>query len=201
MDRPQKEGVVLFIAITTCWRKSDGLLPGLRDLFVLKEHRSTKHNHHPQLLSVVPGEVLTSFVRAAQNMGLDLREDASGAFVAGLSEVDVRLSRTLACGWRPDWQQNKEKNFLNMNSSRSHAILSVRVRRAQGRSTLVGFCDLAGSERLSRGGTKKHHGRERQHQPEYLESCYCYDQAQHASARRTRDLFLSGQQTHTWPTL
>ena len=140
--------------------KSDGLaFQALRDLFVLKEHLVEQNITITLSFCQLYLEKFYDLFREGEpgNMGLDLREDASGAaFVAGLSEVGVETFED-ACLWVETGLSSRirRKTFLNMNSSRSHAILSVRVRRAQGRSTLVRFCDLAGSERLSRGASTK----------------------------------------------
>lgn len=136
--------------------KSDGLaFQALRDLFSLKERLIEQNITITLSFCQLYQEKFYDLFQEGTSVGLSLRENASGTFVEGLKEASVQTAGD-ACLLVETGLSNriKRKTSQNVNSSRSHAILSIRVRRAQGRPTLLRFCDLAGSERLKPSAKK-----------------------------------------------
>jgi len=91
---------------------------------------------------------------------LDLREDpVSGSYVAGIREVQAEsVQEVMDLLQHGNQRRTTEPTAMNVTSSRSHAVLQVRVERRQGNAanpsagTLMGklsMIDLAGSERAA----------------------------------------------------
>ena len=85
---------------------------------------------------------------------LDLREDpVTGSYVAGITEIQAEsVQEVMDLLQHGNGRRTTEPTAMNVTSSRSHAVLQVRVERRQGSGTLMGklsMIDLAGSERAS----------------------------------------------------
>lgn len=88
------------------------------------------------------------------NGNLDVREvPGRGTFVAGAATCEVssreEVEELLALG---NAYRTTESTNLNAVSSRSHAVLQLRVDTAQGQRGKLSLIDLAGSERASKTG-------------------------------------------------
>ncbi|CAD5123606.1 DgyrCDS11934 [Dimorphilus gyrociliatus] len=130
----------------------------LNDLF-LEMDRTKEDMSYKVTMSYL--EIYNEMIRDLLNPGsgfLELREDAKGVQVAGLSEVSARSTReVMDMLMKGNKERTQEPTAANKTSSRSHAVLQVTVRqRDRVRDILqevrVGklfLIDLAGSERAA----------------------------------------------------
>ncbi|XP_054715298.1 kinesin-like protein KIF19 [Uloborus diversus] len=133
------------------------MVRALNDLFSEVE---TKNKVYQVTMSYL--EIYNENIRDLLNPSaaqLELREDAGGNHqVAGLSEVEIASSeQVMSLLMRGNTRRSQESTGANAVSSRSHAVLTVRVRRrseARDRAQTVRtgslyMIDLAGSERAA----------------------------------------------------
>ena len=138
----------------------------------LREHRLRSAGTPPPIrdaptsLSTDPAcsyQLLVSFLEVYGNDAYDLlnnrarvslKEDRGKVFVEGLNEVEVDEAGEAAATVRAGWELRKSSsNGVNINSSRSHAVLCVKLLTvrpdAPDRATVSRMCvvDLAGAER------------------------------------------------------
>ncbi|XP_063801886.1 kinesin-like protein KIFC3 isoform X2 [Pseudophryne corroboree] len=134
----------------------------LRLLLAEVSERSSCWEHHLSISMVeIYNESLRDLLGSDCHSSLDIKMSPGGAgelYVPGLTQRSVRsiqdINKILEMGHK---QRATEHTNLNVNSSRSHALL---ILTARGRETSTGICttgklylvDLAGSERVSRSG-------------------------------------------------
>lgn len=130
----------------------------LNDLF-LEMDRTKENMSYKVTMSYL--EIYNEMIRDLLNPGsgyLELREDAKGVQVAGLSEVSARSTEeVMDMLMKGNKERTQEPTAANKTSSRSHAVLQVTVKQSDRvrdvlQEVRVGklfLIDLAGSERAA----------------------------------------------------